>query len=285
MPGEGSAFWFKVALPVAAVRPARVTVEERPRPALNTRALIVEDQDYNLLVIEHILTCLGYETEHATNGNDAFAKLQANDYDIVLMDWELPGLNGVEVARRFRKWEPPGRHTPIIATTAYSTPGKRRECLEAGMDDFAAKPLCPEKIKAMIQRLSGRLRADPAIETRRAGEPSRMNLDLSIFAYMSDQKPERMRQLVEQFIVTLDKDVALLVGAVDAGDIETTRRQAHHLLSQTALVSATQVATVATSIQEAARNGDIETPRSSLDSFEAGITCLKESLRSALEMS
>ena len=285
MPGEGSAFWFKVALPVAAARPARVTVEERPRPALNTRALIVEDQDYNLLVIEHILTCLGYETEHATNGNDAFAKLQANDYDIVLMDWELPGLNGVEVARRFRKWEPPGRHTPIIATTAYSTPGKRRECLEAGMDDFAAKPLCPEKIKAMIQRLSGRLRADPAIETRRAGEPSRMNLDLSIFAYMSDQKPERMRQLVEQFIVTLDKDVALLVGAVDAGDIETTRRQAHHLLSQTALVSATQVATVATSIQEAARNGDIETPRSSLDSFEAGIACLKESLRSALEMS
>ena len=112
-----------------------------------------------------------------------------------------------------------------------------------------------------------------------------MNLDLSIFGYMSDQKPEKMRQLVEQFIITLDKEVALLVRAVDAGDIETTRRQAHHLLSQTALVAAKQVATLVTTIQEAARNGDIETPRSRLDSFEEGIACLKESLRSALEMS
>jgi HPt (histidine-containing phosphotransfer) domain-containing protein len=109
-----------------------------------------------------------------------------------------------------------------------------------------------------------------------------MNLDLSIFGYMSDQKPEKMRQLVEQFIVTLDHDAALLVRAVDAGDIEATRRQAHHLLSQTALVSATHVATVATTIQEAARNGDIETPRSRLASFETGIACLKESLRSEL---
>ena len=334
-PGEGSAFWLKVALPVAAAQPARVAVEERPLSAPTTHALIVEDQEYNLLVIEHILACLGYETEHATNGGDALAKLQANAYDIVLMDWDLPGLNGVEVTRRFRQWEPPGRHTPIIATTAYSTPGKRRECLNAGMDDFAAKPLCPEKIKAMIQRLSGRLCAGPAIEIRRPGEthlpfvggssgmgnlpmsdgltqihgldarattasqpasptigrcararePSCMNLDLSIFGYMSDQKPEKMRQLVEQFIITLDKEVAMLVRAVDAGDIETTRQQAHHLLSQTALVAAKQVATLVTTIQEAARNGDIETPRSRLDSFEEGIACLKESLRSALEMS
>jgi signal transduction histidine kinase/CheY-like chemotaxis protein/HPt (histidine-containing phosphotransfer) domain-containing protein len=328
-PGEGSAFWLKVALRVATTTPARMAVEERPRPSPATRALVVEDQEYNLLVIEHILTRLGYQTEHATNGHDALAKLQASAYDIVLMDWDLPGMDGVEVTRRFRQWEPPGRHTPIIATTAYSTPRKRRECLEAGMDDFAAKPLCPEKLKTMIRHLSGRLRADPATETRRDGEthlpiagrasgmgvspmfddqiqtheqdahattdiptlpqdkwcardPSPMNLDLSIFGYMSDQKPEKMRQLVEQFIVTLDHDAALLVRAVDAGDIEATRRQAHHLLSQTALVSATHVATVATTIQEAARNGDIETPRSRLASFETGIACLKESLRSEL---
>jgi HPt (histidine-containing phosphotransfer) domain-containing protein len=148
------------------------------------------------------------------------------------------------------------------------------------MDDFAAKPLCPDKIEAMIHNLSER--AGAAIAAYRGGEPERMDLDLSIFAYMSDRNPERMRQLVEQFIATLDQDVARLVGAVDAGDIETTRQQAHNLLSQTALVSATQVATVATAIQEAARNGDINTPRSRLDSFAAGINCLKESLRSAL---
>jgi signal transduction histidine kinase/CheY-like chemotaxis protein len=279
-PGEGSVFWFKAALPLATPSVEQTEVEERLRPAHAARALIVEDQAYNVLVIEHILTRLGYETDQATNGSDALAKLQANPYDIVLMDWDLPDLNGVDVTRRFRQWEPPGRHTPIIATTAYSTPEKRKECLDAGMDDFAAKPLCPDKIEAMIHNLSER--AGAAIAAYRGGEPERMDLDLSIFAYMSDRNPERMRQLVEQFIATLDQDVARLVGAVDAGDIETTRQQAHNLLSQTALVSATQVATVATAIQEAARNGDINTPRSRLDSFAAGINCLKESLRSAL---
>jgi signal transduction histidine kinase/DNA-binding NarL/FixJ family response regulator len=284
-PGQGSTFWFKVALAIPAPQPTGVAVAERPRPAPTTHALIVEDQEYNLLVIENILTRLGYKTDHSTDGNDALAKLQANHYDIVFMDWDLPGMNGVEVTRRFRQWEPPERHTLVIATTAYSTPEKRRDCLEAGMDGFAAKPLSPEKIKATIQNLSGPLRAGSSIQIRVAEEPPRKALDLSLFGYMSDQKPGKMRQLAEEFITALDKDVALLAAAVVAGNVETTRRQAHRILSQTALISATQVAGAATTIQEAARNGDIETPRSTLGSFEAEIASLKESLRAALEKS
>ncbi|MFA5057619.1 MAG: ATP-binding protein, partial [Opitutaceae bacterium] len=282
-PGRGSTFWFKVALPVPVLQAGPVVVEERPRPAPTTRALIVEDQEYNLLVIDSILTRLGYKTDHATDGNIALEKLQTNLYDIVFMDWDLPGLNGVEVTRRFRQWEPPERHTLVIATTAYSTPEKRHDCLEAGMDGFAAKPLSPEKIKATIQNLSGPLRAGSSIQIRTAEEPPRKTLDLSIFRYMADQKPEKMRQLAEEFITALDKDVALLSEAVRTGSIENTRRQAHRILSQTALISASQVAAVATTIQEAARNGDIETPRSVLTSFEAEVGGLKENLRAALE--
>jgi CheY-like chemotaxis protein len=282
-PGQGSTFWFKVALAIPAPQPTRAAVEEGPRPAPTTRALIVEDQEYNLLVIENILTRLGYKTDHSTDGNDALAKLQTNLYDIVFMDWDLPGMNGVEVTRRFRQWEPPERHTLVVATTAYSTPEKRRDCLEAGMDGFAAKPLSPEKIKATIQNLSGPLRAGSSIQIRVAEEPPHKTLDLSIFEYMSDRNPEKMRTLTEEFIAALDKDVALLAGAVGAGNVETTRRQAHRILSQTALISATQVAAVATTIQEAARNGDIEAPRSALGSFEAEVARLKESLRAALE--
>jgi len=284
-PGQGAAFWFKVALPVLTPQAAVAAAEERPRPPATTRALIVEDQEYNLLVIDSILTRLGYKTDHATDGNDAWAKLQAGLYDIVFMDWDLPGMNGVEVTRLFRQWEPPERHTLVIATTAYSTPEKRRDCLEAGMDGFAAKPLSPEKIKATIQNLSGPLRAGSSIQIRAAEEAPRKVLDLSIFLYMADQKPDRMRQLAEEFITALDKDVALLAEAVRTGSVETTRRQAHRILSQTALISAASVAAVATTIQEAARNGDIETPRSTLTSFEAEVARLKENLRSALETS
>jgi two-component system sensor histidine kinase TorS len=284
-PGQGATFWCRIALPVPAPQAAAPAAEERPRPAPTTRALIVEDQEYNLLVIDNILTRLGYKTDYATDGNDALAKLQANLYDIVFMDWDLPGLNGVEVTRRFRQWEPPERHTLIVATTAYSTPEKKRDCLEAGMDGFAAKPLSPEKIKATIQNLSGPLRAGSSIQIRAAEDPPRAALDLSIFRYMADQQPARMRQLAEEFITALDKDVALLVEAVHGGSIENARRQAHRILSQTALVSATEVAAVATTIQEAARAGDLETPRSVLTAFEAAVADLKMKLRSALETS
>ena len=172
-PDHGSIFWFKIAMLLPTPQPARTAVAERPRPVPITRALIVEDQEYNLLVIEHILTRLGYQTDHATNGHDALAKLQDGCYGIVFMDWDLPGLNGVEVTRQFRQSEPPGCHTLIIATTAFSTPEKRSECLAAGMDGFAAKPLSPEKLKATIQNLSRPPRPTPSSslappKTRRA---------------------------------------------------------------------------------------------------------------------
>ncbi len=282
-PGQGATFWCKIALVVPAPAAAVAPDDGRPRPPSTTRALIVEDQEYNLLVIDNILTRLGYRTDQATDGPDALAKLQANLYDIVFMDWDLPGLNGVEVTRRFRQWEPPERHTLIVATTAYSTPEKRHDCLEAGMDGFAAKPLSPEKIKATIQNLSGPLRAGSSIQIRASEEAPRSALDLSIFRYMADQQPDRMRQLAEEFIAALEKDVALLVSAVRGGSVENTRRQAHRILSQTALVSATQVAAAATAIQEAARAGDLETPRSVITAFEAEVASLKEKLRSALE--
>ena len=285
-PGEGATFWFRVTLPIAVPAANAGAAAELPRPAAaTTRALIVEDEHYNLLVIESILNRLGYKTDHAAEGNDALAKMQANLYDIVFMDWELPGLNGVEITRRFRKWEPPERHTLIVATTAYSTPEKRRECLEAGMDGFAGKPLSPEKITATLRNLSGPLWAGSSIQVRVEEEAPPKDIDLSIFRYMSDQKPEKLKQLVGEFIAALDTDVALLAEAVRAGSAENTRRQAHRILSQLALVSATQAAAVAARIQEAARAGDIEAARSVLSSFEAEVARLKAILRSAPETS
>ncbi|OHE89207.1 MAG: hypothetical protein A3G75_04470 [Verrucomicrobia bacterium RIFCSPLOWO2_12_FULL_64_8] len=280
-PGRGAAFWFKLALPVPPAPIDGAAPAEHPHPhPPTTRALIVEDQEYNLLVIDNILQHLGYRNDHATNGHDALLKLRANLYDIVFMDWDIPGPNGVEVTRQFRQWEPPDRHTLVIATTAYSTPEKKRECLEAGMDGFAAKPLSPEKIKATIQNLSGPLRAGSSIQIRPAQEAPRKILDLSVIQYMADQQPERVRQLVEEFIATLDKDVALLVAAVKDCNTETTRRQAHRILSQTGLISATEVAAAAAAIQEAARHGDVDTSRTLLPAFEAEIVQLKKSLRS-----
>jgi HPt (histidine-containing phosphotransfer) domain-containing protein len=110
-------------------------------------------------------------------------------------------------------------------------------------------------------------------------------LDLSIFHYLSDQQPDKLRQIAEKFITALDQDVVLLAEAVRSGSVENTRRQAHRVLSQTALISAARVASAAAVIQEAARKGDVETPRSAFAAFETEVTSLKSGLRSALETS
>ena len=276
------------------VAPAPVEIPSRGEPA--THALIVEDQEYNVLVLDSILTRLGYQTDHAASGNDAWGKLRRNRYDIVFMDWDLPGMSGVEVTRLFRQWEPPGAHTPIVATTAYCTMEKQRDCLEAGMDGFVAKPLSPEKIRTTVRDLrspcqqadsrdSPSAGVSPPLQIQANEEAPRQTLDLSIFRYLSDEQPDKLRQFAEKFVAGLDQDVALLIEAVRSGNIEHTRRQAHRILSQTALVSASRVAALVTAIQEAARKGDIETPRSALAAFEAEVDSLKRGLRSVLETS
>jgi signal transduction histidine kinase/CheY-like chemotaxis protein len=355
-PGPGAVFWLKVTLAVSAHQSGAAAVEIPPHAEPATQVLIVEDQEYNILVLDGILTRLGYQTDHATNGNDAWARLRQRRYDIVFMDWDLPGMNGVEVTRLFRQWEPPEAHTLIIAVTAFSTPEKRRVCLEAGMDAFVSKPLSPEKIKTTIQNLRGRrsrlarlpdaigappsepasphplknphlcpwakvpsgdrcrslLAGDlhlkiasklaptacidtaesatdapgaPGLKSGADEEPPQPNLDLSIFRYLSDQQPDKLRQIAEKFITALDQDVVLLAEAVRSGSVENTRRQAHRVLSQTALISAARVASAAAVIQEAARKGDVETPRSAFAAFETEVTSLKSGLRSALETS
>ena len=329
-----------------------------PQPV--KRALLVDDEKYNILLLDRILGGLGYQTDHAVNGHDAWARLREHCYDLVFMDWELPGMNGIEVTRLFRQWEPPGARALIIATTAYGTPETQHECLEAGMDGFVAKPLNPETIKATIQNLriqpwklaclpaaigapppdpskaatgsppgaaevptvpgssadtlplqvatgarsdlakattgrtpvvagsvliEGRARPPgaPGLISGADPEPSQRIIDLSTFRYLSDGQPEKLRQLAGQFIAAFDQDVALLAEAVRSGSVESTRRQAHRILSQTALLSASRLAAVVGAIQEAARRGDIETPRRTLPALEAEVASLKSGLRSALE--
>lgn len=284
-PGKGAMFWFEAVLPVPAMAVNGAVPAEAVRvPVSTTRALIVEDQEYNLLVIDNILQRLGYQNDHVANGYDALMKLQTNLYDIVFMDWDIPGINGVEVTRRFRQWEPPERHTLVIATTAYATPEKKRECFEAGMDGFASKPLSPHKIKTTIQNLSGPLRAGSSIQIRDPREtPPKEAFDFSIIRYMADQRPDKVRELAREYALSLDKDIELFTIAVRGGDIDMTRRMAHRLLSQTALVRASDATAVLVSIQEAARKDNTKAPRNLLPAFETEIAKLKASLNSLIE--
>ena len=134
--GVGSTFWFEIP-----VRPAEPPVEASPaeRPHLGRRVLVVEDNEVNRMVVTRMLAALGCEVFSATNGEEAVAEVEAREHDLVLMDVQMPGMDGLEATRRIREGSRP--QVRIVALTANAFQEDREACLAAGMDDFLAKPI------------------------------------------------------------------------------------------------------------------------------------------------
>jgi CheY-like chemotaxis protein len=104
------------------------------------RVLLAEDNEFNRMLIERVFRTLNCEVESAVTGREAVRKFHQGRFDLVLMDCHMPDLDGLEATRQIRAAEGPQRRVPIVAITAGTVPGVRQACLQAGMDDFIAKP-------------------------------------------------------------------------------------------------------------------------------------------------
>jgi CheY-like chemotaxis protein len=123
-----------------------------PELRARTRILVVEDSPVNQRVQRRILERIGFTGDTVNNGEEALAALARQPYDIVLMDCQMPGLDGYAATREIRRRETNGRRTVIIGVTAHALNGDREECLEIGMDDYVAKPVAPEDLAATLEK-------------------------------------------------------------------------------------------------------------------------------------
>jgi CheY-like chemotaxis protein len=147
-----------------AVEPAVEPPAETPAPTSRpTRVLVAEDNHVNQVVVVAILKKLGYTAAIAENGREAVEICTHDEFAAVLMDCQMPKLDGYDAAREIRKRESDGRHIPIIAVTAHSMTSDRDACLEAGMDDYISKPLRSGELQAALGRWL------PAMSQRGAG--------------------------------------------------------------------------------------------------------------------
>lgn len=143
--GEGdTGLVVRIGIPASAVR----TPTERTRPE-RPRVLVVDDDRINRMVARRLLDKLGFEIELAEDGSICLERMAGGQYDLVLMDCEMPTLDGWETTRRLRK---SGCTTPIVAATAYAGEADRQRCRDAGMDDFLSKPLNRARLQNVLSR-------------------------------------------------------------------------------------------------------------------------------------
>jgi PAS domain S-box-containing protein len=129
----------------------RHTLSEQRKSGL--RVLLAEDNPINQKLAVVLLQKAGYSVDAVETGAQALEKVQANQYNAVLMDVQMPEMDGLEATHRIREWEKDtGRHIPIIAMTAHAMQGDRERCLEAGMDDYVTKPLQPKVLFSALDR-------------------------------------------------------------------------------------------------------------------------------------
>lgn len=155
-PNYGSEFSFEITLPKAIARPAATALPQPTRP-LRGRVLVAEDDPINKRVIQLMLKRLGLECLVVDDGAAAVAAIEQANWDAVLMDCQMPIMDGFEATRRMRAHlQGRGRSLPIIALTANVMPDDRAACLAAGMDDFLSKPVRQDELRTTLAKWLGR---------------------------------------------------------------------------------------------------------------------------------
>jgi signal transduction histidine kinase/ActR/RegA family two-component response regulator len=153
-PGNGSAFSFTIRLRIAPMVefPAPETQCHLPSSLRRLRILLVEDNPVNQKIALRLLESMGHHVDTACDGEQAVAAMEGLGYDLVLMDCQMPKMDGYAATRAIRRLER-GRRTPIVALTANAMAEDRRRCLEVGMDDFLAKPVSRVRLSDLIEGL------------------------------------------------------------------------------------------------------------------------------------
>jgi len=241
--------------------PSPKRVREKPsRPVVPSEGLYVllaEDNRVNQEVAQAILAKAGHRVDIAENGRKAVEAVRRNHYDAVLMDVQMPELDGIEAVRRIRSLPPPLSSVHIIAMTANAMEGAREEYLAAGMDDYICKPIQP---RLLLEKLAALFLATPAPS---APVPSAAGPEMLLDeANLEDLKDaidaDKTIEFIAVFLHDADERLAQIEQAVAAGDLDAARRYAHSLVSMAGTFGAMQMSGLARRIERVCKSADME---------------------------
>jgi len=182
--------------------------------------LLAEDNIVNQKVAVRQLQKLGYRADAVANGREAIEALSRIAYDLVLMDCQMPEMDGYEASAEIRRIEGASRHTPIIAITAHALNGDREKSLAAGMDDHITKPVNPEQLSRVLERfLASAANAKPAID---------LPVDLDRLRLAMGEDPEEVLEIMNLYLSGMEGNLIKLDLAISSGNTSEVDLIAHN---------------------------------------------------------
>ncbi|MCW8796725.1 MAG: ATP-binding protein, partial [Chlorobium sp.] len=254
------------------------------------RILLVEDSEVNQLVLLSMLQKEGYQADVVQNGAEALVALAEGHYDLVLMDCQMPEMDGYEATRCIRRGQGNvmNPEVPIVAITANAMTGDRERCIQAGMDDYMAKPVRMSDFTAMLEKYSGE-KSSSSVSDDKESNPKRvesMSMDSSIFQETEmlgrlQHDRDVARVIIENFLEDTPQQITRLIKAISERAGEESFLTAHAIKGAALLVGGWKLSKVAQQIEKLTREGDLSQAGQLLPDIEEEFFALKGCMANA----
>jgi CheY-like chemotaxis protein/HPt (histidine-containing phosphotransfer) domain-containing protein len=243
----------------------------------NAEILVAEDNEVNQIVISELLNKSGYQTLVVDNGRKVVDAAMSNGFDLILMDCQMPELDGFEATRIIRQKQNDGqmRRIPIIALTANAMKGDREQCLAAGMDSYCSKPVDAKHLLETIASLLASNATQPKAADIKAAFAAAPNSSSTSPAILIDtllqrcmNNPAIVNTVINKFEKQAQRDLQQLTEQIAAADAAAVARVAHALKGAAAMLAADRVASAAAELEQLGRNQQTDSMQQQLEQLK-----------------
>jgi CheY-like chemotaxis protein len=240
------------------------------------RVLLAEDNPVNQTLAMRILERLGHKVQVVNNGKEALGRAQAEEFDVILMDVQMPEMDGLEATTAIRDAEAgTGKHIPIVAMTAHAMKGDREKCLSVGMDGYLSKPIRIDELKQAMSAIE---------KTRDIGQSCGQNsfraigqLELLLDSVMGDRA--LLAEMAELWLADSAKQERQIRTGLDSGDAMMVQRAAHALKGSVGTFQASAAQDAASQLEMSAKDADLVGARKAFERLSTQINLVRQDLR------
>ena len=246
--------------------------------ARKARILLAEDNVVNQKVAMRILEKGGHRIDAVANGREALEALNRVEYDIVLMDIQMPEMDGYAATQEMRNPQSAVRNIPVIAMTAHAMKGDREKCLAAGMDDYISKPVKPKELMEIVQRWAGKQVLHPLMENDKPSAPISSPVDMKHLEEITGGDSEFEREIAELFLKDTGEHLSELKKAIDEEHAAALEMEAHTIKGAALNMGANKLGELALALETKGQSGSLEGAQDKLTELEEEFRHVKDFL-------